>query len=135
MLSTRRIFRAVLPCVIACALAAPAISAAQSQDLRSPDARDSAPTSSLAGTPSPDSPWQDLRPPDVRDASVGRGTADSPDVTVVKLAQPAPVTAADGGIDWADAGIGAAILLGAIALALIVAKGATQRRRRTATAA
>jgi hypothetical protein len=94
------------------ALAAP--TAAAQQDLRSPDTRDAARTSSLAGTTS--TPRQDLRSPDTRDYAEGRGTFNAPEVTVVKLAQPAPV--GDGGIDWGDVGIGAGGVLGLALLAL-----------------
>ena len=96
------------------ALAAP--TAAAQQDLRSADARDAARTSSLAGTTS--TPRQDLRPPDTRDYAEGRGTFNAPEVTVVKLAQPAPAPAGDGGIDWGDVGIGAGGVLGLGLLAL-----------------
>jgi hypothetical protein len=92
--------------------AAPA--ATRTQDLRSPDARDAARTGSIAGTTS--TPRQDLRSPDTRDYAEGRGTFNAPEVTVVKLAQPAP--ASDGGIDWGDVGIGAGSVLGLALLAL-----------------
>jgi hypothetical protein len=52
---------------------------------------------------------QDLRSPDSRDAAAGRAAAGAPEVTVVKVADPSP---SSGGIDWGDAGIGAASLLG-----------------------
>ena len=104
-------------------------------------------------------PLQDLRSPDARDAAGARGTFTSRDVsspqmftdrqravvtrfkrspsyqqalreaTAVKPPQPAPVRA-DDGIDWRDAGIGAASLLGVIALALVGAMTILQRRRR-----
>jgi hypothetical protein len=96
------------------ALAAP--TAAAQQDLRSPDTRDAARTSSLAGTTS--TPRQDLRSPDTRDYAEGRGTFNAPEVTVVKLAQPAPAPVGDGGIDWGDVGIGAGGVLGLALLAL-----------------
>jgi hypothetical protein len=96
------------------ALAAP--TAAAQQDLRSPDTRDAARTSSLAGTTS--TPRQDLRSPDTRDYAEGRGTFNAPEVTVVKLAQPAPAPVSDGGIDWGDVGIGAGGVLGLALLAL-----------------
>jgi hypothetical protein len=73
---------------------------------------------------------QDLRSPDARDGAVGRGTHDAPDVTVVRVTEPAP--AADGGIDWGDAGIGAATLLGLILLGVAVA---TMMRHRSSKAA
>ena len=76
----------------------------QQQDLRSPDARDTAQIS------------QDLRSPDARDADAGRSTADAPEMTVVTLAQPAP--SQPGGIDWGDAGIGAGGLLAVAVIGL-----------------
>jgi hypothetical protein len=137
MPATHRIIVAV---AIACSLAVPSASLAQ-QDLRNPDSRDAATTSSLAGTASPRpfsfvAPTQELRSPDARDAADGRGTFNTPDVTVVKLPQPAPVHA-DRGVDWADAGIGAAILLAlAAGIAGATAIGRHRRHRpRTATVA
>jgi hypothetical protein len=70
---------------------------------------------------------QDLRSPDSRDAAEGRGTFNSPDVTVVRLpAQPAPAAE---GVDWLDAGVGAG---GAVVVILLSAGGAyavAHRRR------
>ena len=60
-------------------------------------------------------PQQDLRSPDTRDLAEGRGTFSAPEVTVVKVTEPAPPSA---GIDWGDAGIGAGGMLGLILLAL-----------------
>jgi hypothetical protein len=60
--------------------------------------------------PVPGEQAQDFRMPDTRDYSDGRGTYNSPDVVVVKLREPEIAPA--GGIDWADAGIGAGSLLG-----------------------
>jgi hypothetical protein len=97
--------------------------AEQYQDLRSPDARDAAQrdlarqTGAIAEHASGATPArQDLRSPDTRDAAAGRGTFNSPEVTVVKLAQPSP--SSDSGLDWGDAGIGAAGLLGLLLLGL-----------------
>jgi hypothetical protein len=77
--------------------------------------------------------YQDLRPPDVRDAAEGRGTFNAPEVTVVKVPADAAARAGDG-LDWADAGIGAA---GALGLMLIAFGGGvavvkTSRTSRTA---
>jgi hypothetical protein len=105
----------------ALALAAFAAPAHASQDLRSPDTRDAA----LA----PVRP-QDLRSPDTRDAAAGRGIRHAPEVTVVKLTAPAP--AADRGIDWGDAGIGAATLLALMMLGGAVAFVVLHRRSETA---
>lgn len=111
---------------LALALAAPA-AAAQQHDLRSPDTRDAAQSAQ---------PPQDLRSPDTRDAA-GRTTLSTPAVTVVKAPPSAPST---DGIDWTDAGIGAASLLGLIALGLAGTFSVLHRRRggparrRTATA-
>jgi hypothetical protein len=90
------------------ALAAPAASAQQpgARTFASPDARDRA----IAAEQ-----YQDLRSPDTRDYAEGRGTFNAPEVTVVRLAQPAPETPASG-LDWGDAGIGVAF---AVALGLI----------------
>jgi hypothetical protein len=86
------------------ALAQPAREAATpAQNLQSPDARDASQTAQAR---------QDLRPPDVIDAAAGRGTFNSPRVMVVKMPQPAPEPASAGGVDWADASIGAGGLLG-----------------------
>ena len=112
------------------------------------------------GAAAASAPQQDLRSPDARDAAAGGGTFTSRDVsspqvftdrqrTIVKrfkrspsyqqalreaikavnLSQPAPVRS-DHGIDWGDAGIGAASPLGAIALGLAGAMTILQRRRR-----
>jgi hypothetical protein len=102
------------------ALAAPASGAAPA-DLRSPDARDAARTAEAATG----GPRQDLRSPDARDLAAGRGTFSAPEVTVVKLSEPSPTA---GGLDWADAGIGAG---GMLALVLIGAGGALVITRRS----
>jgi hypothetical protein len=72
------------------------------------------PPSSIAASAADE--YQDLRSPDARDAAAGRGSFNSPEVTVVKLAQPS--ASPDGGLDWGDAGIGAAALLGLLLLGL-----------------
>ena len=123
---------AILAVVLVLLAAAPAVA---QQDLRSPDTRDAAdrsgqwstPETSLPGYPTPSDPRraeQDLRSPDARDAAAGRGTSTAPDVTVVKLPDPAPAPAS--GIDWADAGLGAAIVL---VLGGVSAVAALRRRR------
>lgn len=101
------------------ALAAP--TAGAQQDLRSPDARDAARAAELAQ----DQPGRDLRSPDARDAAEGRGSFNAPDVTVVKVSEP---SSSGGGIDWADAGIGAGGLLGLILIALGSTLAITHRR-------
>jgi hypothetical protein len=77
--------------------------------------------------------YQDLRSPDARDAAQGRGTFNSPEVTVVKLPAASPAPAADG-LDWDDVGIGAAGVLGLTLVALggAVAVVKTSRTSRTA---
>jgi hypothetical protein len=77
-------------------------------DLRTPD-------SVSASKPSTTEPVVDMRTPDARDHGQGRGTFNAPEVTVVKVLDPAPTGS---GFDWADAGIGAGGLLGLILLAL-----------------
>jgi hypothetical protein len=104
------------------ALAAPTASA------RPADLRSQADTSSLAGTTSA-APRQDLRSPDTRDYAEGRGTFNAPEVTVVKVAEPAPPT---GGIDWGDASIGAGGMLGLTLLALGSSVAVVHRRHSAA---
>jgi hypothetical protein len=77
------------------------------------------------GHPSESRPRQDLRSPDARDAAAGRGTFNAPDVTVIKLPQSAP--SPRGGVDWADAAIGAGGATGLLAISLA---GAMTLRRR-----
>lgn len=131
----RRISRsAVVGVAVATLMVSPAIA---QQDLRSPDTRDAAegsttwqaPEGGLPTYPTPSVPdvKQDLRSPDTRDAAAGRGTSDAPQVTVVRLPQPVPASASDSGIDWADAGMGAAIVLVLSAASLV----AVALRRRT----
>ena len=141
------------PHIISVALATLAF-AAPAAVARPIDERGQIGTSSLAGTTTPrqdlrnadnraienalaqereygsyDSTAQELRSPDTRDAAAGRGTFNAPDVTVVSLPKPAPVSA-DGGFDWSDAGIGAGSLLGIIAIGLGGATAIVHRRRR-----
>ena len=92
------------------ALAAPA-AGARPADFRSPDARDAA----LAAEAQQGRPRQDLRTPDARDQAAGRGTFSAPEVTVVKVTEPAPTV---GGLDWADAVLGAGGMLGLVLIVL-----------------
>jgi hypothetical protein len=62
----------------------------------------------------PAGPAQDMRSADTRDAANGRGTYNSPRVVVVKL--PAAEPSSADGLDWADAGLGSLLGLGAIGL-------------------
>ena len=119
---TRRITRSAALGLTLAALAAPAASAGLPQDMRSPDARDAA----AAAAAQPQQPAQDLRSPDARDQAAGRGTFSAPEVTVVKLSEPVP--SAGGGLDWADAGIGAGGMLG---LVLVGIGGAFMVTRRS----
>jgi hypothetical protein len=107
------------------ALAALAASTASANTV---DLRSRAGTSSLAGTTSA-APRQDLRSPDTRDYAEGRGTFSAPEVTVVKVTEPAPPSA---GIDWGDASIGAGSMLGLILLALGSGLAVVHRRGRSA---
>ena len=107
------------------ALAALAASTASANTV---DLRSQAGTSSLAGTTS-SAPRQDLRSPDTRDVAEGRGTFSAPEVTVVKVTEPAPPSA---GIDWGDAGIGAGSMLALILLALGSSLAVVHRRHSAA---
>jgi len=95
--------------------------AAQKQDLRSPDTGDAATRVE---------PKQDLRSPDARDAGEGRGTYTAPNVMVVKVPEPVP---AEGGIDWADAAIGAGGVLALMLLGLGGSLAIVHRRQAHAT--
>jgi hypothetical protein len=71
---------------------------------------------------------KDLRMPDTVDAANGRGPATAPDITVVRVPSPAPAPSS-GGVDWADAGIGAGGALAMIVLAGGSAFVVVHRRR------
>jgi hypothetical protein len=100
-------------------------SSAPRQDLRSADARDAARSAHARQG----QPQQDLRSPDTRDLAAGRGTFSAPEVTVVKVTEPAPPSA---GIDWGDTGIGAGSMLGLILLALGSTLAVIHHRRNAA---
>ena len=121
-MQSRRITRSAALGLTLAALAAPTAGAVPA-DLRSPDARDAA-LAAKAAT----GPRQDLRSPDARDLAAGRGTFSAPEVTVVKVSEPAPTAPTAGGLDWTDAGIGAGGMLG---LVLIGVGGALVIVRRT----
>ena len=115
------------------ALAAPA--ALAQQDLRNPDTRD-------ASTAPAVNPWQDLRAPDVVDAANGRGTFSAPNVAIDKVPEPSVgmSSPSGGGLDWADAGVGAGgmlatVLLAAATIAAVHRKQARPPRRRAAPTA
>jgi hypothetical protein len=72
---------------------------------------------------------QDLRSPDTRDHAIGRGTFSAPEVTVVKVTEPAPPSS---GLDWGDAGVGAGGMLGLILLALASVLAIVHHRRSVA---
>jgi hypothetical protein len=68
---------------------------------------------------------RDFLPADVRDAAARRGTSNAPEVTVIKVPQPAP--APDQGVDWAYAAIGAGGATGLLAITLAAAMGLRRR--------
>ena len=134
----RRLFNSAALGLVLAAFAAPAANAQQSlapPDTRTfagPDARDRA----LAAEPQ--RPYQDLRAPDTRDYAQGRGTFNAPEVTVVRLAQPAPSTPASG-LDWGDVAIGVAFagalgLIGAGAVLTVVRRTPARRSVTSRTA-
>ena len=169
MFPPRSTFRPAIACVLACAMLAstmsgaavakpidepmhdPATSLAQ-QDLRSPDARDAASTSSLAGTTST-TPQQDLRSPDARDAASSSTAAvphldlRNPDARALAiaraqeryyssyaepLASPAPPAPADGDTPWLPIGLAIAATLAIVAAGGAHFRRLRIRRRRTA---
>ena len=139
---TRRIHRPIIACVlVAFAMTSAAAASAPQQDLRSPDARDA--TAGRGTANAPDAITSQVFTD--RQRAIVEGFKRSPSyhkalreaATVVKPPQPAPVRG-DDGIDWGDAGIGAASLLGLIALGLAGTMTILHRRRRagrTATVA
>jgi hypothetical protein len=86
-------------------------------DVRSPDA--------VSAGQKPTGPVVDMRTPDAKDHGEGRGTFSAPDVTVVKIVDPAPTST---GFDWGDAGIGAGGLLGLVLIALGTTAAVAHRR-------
>jgi len=138
---TRRIHRPIIACVlVAFAITSAAAASAPQQDLRSPDARD---TAAGRGTVNPRRDHvTSLRRPPARDrggrqalAVVSQGAA--PRRRPSSNRRSARVRG-DEGIDWGDARIGAASLLGLIALGLAGAMTILHHRRRagrTATVA
>jgi hypothetical protein len=78
---------------------------------------------------------QDLRNPDTVDVANGRGTYNSPEVVVVDLPKHVGTPVSAGGIDWADAGLGAGSALGITLIGLGGALFIVHRRgtRRLAT--
>jgi hypothetical protein len=73
---------------------------------------------------------QDLRSPDARDAGEGRGTYTAPNVMIVKVPEPME---AEGGLDWADVGLGAGGLLGLMMLGFGGSLAVVHRRQAHAT--
>jgi hypothetical protein len=139
---TRRIHRPIIACVlVAFAMTSAAAASAPQQDLRSPDARDAA--AGRGTVNAPDAITSQVSTD--RQRAIVEGFKRSPSyhkalreaATVVKPPQPAP-DRGDDGIDWGDARVGAASLLGLIALALAGTMTILHRRRqagRTATVA
>jgi hypothetical protein len=138
--------------VAACAV--PAGAAAQSQDLRSPDARDAAaaaqaqsyqdlrsPDARDAARPSETRQYSDLRSPDARDAGKAAQVTqdlrspDARDVGRTPVEVPTQVVeireVPGSGFDWGDAGIGAAGMLAlfSITAGLALMVGVRRRRR------
>lgn len=105
---------------IAIAMCATAPAMAQTRDLRSPDTIDAARCGS--GYPVCSEPRQDLRSPDAVDAADPRhAPAPAPRVRIVE------VPSSD--FEWGDAGIGAAGMLGIVALGAGAGLAGAQRRR------
>src|SRR5215210_8472204 len=118
-MTTHRFIRSAALGLTVAALTAPA-AVARPADFRSPDARDAAIQQ--------DQPPQDLRTPDARDQAAGRGTFTAPEVTVVKVAEPAPA-ATGGGLDWGDAGLGAGGMLGLVLVGVASVLAVVHRRK------
>jgi hypothetical protein len=123
----RTALSAGLVTTLALAVSAAPAALAQPIDLRSPDARDAAAAIRSA---------TDLRNPDARHADAGgRIVAAGPPtwpLTPQPLNRPRSAVSAPppSGLDWSSAGIGAAALLAALALALVGIGGVRRRLAR-----
>jgi hypothetical protein len=106
-------------------LAGPAL-AGSGQDLRSPDAAD--PGTGAVQSPQAIVPAQDLRSPDSADAGVVVVPAPAGGPAVVSSGAPQPAAAS--GFDWGSAAIGAAGMIGLLAVGL--GGGLAVHRRRAA---
>jgi hypothetical protein len=119
---------AITAALAACVFPGSAGAAPGTQDLRSPDARDAA---EHMGMDDPEVlPSQDLRSPDARDAA-----RDLPPVSTAATDPVADVAASEGGFDWGDAGIGAAMMLALLGIAggsLLLVTGRRRSRFRAA---
>jgi len=95
-------------------------------DLRSPDAKGSERDASVASDVARANAWQDLRSPDARDRA--GGVTYTPGITASTRIVSVPAD----GFQWGDAGIGAVVMLGLIALGggmLLVVSGRRRARR------
>ena len=119
----RTALSAGLVTTLALAVSAAPAALAQQTDLRSPDARDAAAAIRAA---------TDLRSPDARDADAGGRIAAAGPLTPQPLNQPRSAVSAPppSGLDWSSAGVGAAALLAALALALVGIGGVRRRLAR-----
>ena len=127
MLRLRHIQRTTVACGIALAVAAPGTALAQ-QDLRSPDARDAAIANAQPASASSSQILTDRQRAIVEDYK--RSPAYQAMLTEARVAgapQPAQVSSGSG-LDWVDAGIGAA---GMLAVVLIALGGAVAVHHRT----
>ena len=122
-MNAHRLIRSAALGLTVATLAAPTAGAVPA-DLRSPDAQDAGKAAAIQRN----LPRQDLRTPDSRDQAAGRGTYNAPEVTVVKVAEPAPA-ATGGGLDWADAGLGAGGMLGLVLVAVASVLAVVHRRK------
>ena len=142
-----RPIRIVAVALALCAVAAPAAAARPIDaqpgvtlpyDFQTADTRDTVVPRGLYEPMRPeDQPQrpQDLRNPDTVDFANGRGSYNAPEVVVVDLPKHASAPVSAGGIDWADAGLGAGSLLGITLIGLGGALFIVHRRgtRRLAT--
>ena len=122
-MNPQRLIRSAAVGLTVVMLAAP-VAGAVPADLRGPDAQDAAKAAAIQK----DRPRQDLRTPDARDQAAGRGTFTAPQVTVVKVSEPAQA-AGGAGLDWADAGLGAGGMLGLVLVAVAGVLAVAHRRK------
>ena len=124
----QRITRSTMLGLAIAAIAVPTAQAGPAEDLRSPDARDAAQGRVATAA----QPAQDLRSPDARDVVQGWSTVSAPGLAVVDGPEvPAAMASPSrGGIDWADAGVGAGGMLVVVLLTLGGTFGVLHRRHR-----
>jgi hypothetical protein len=130
VLRSRHIHRYVIACGLGLTLAVPGTALAQ-QDLRSPDTRDAA-IQATRGVNSPQIFTDQQRAMVERYKRSPSYQATLREVRLAGAPQVAEVSSSDSGLDWGDAGIGAAGMLGVTLIGLGGIVAVNHRRQRLA---